>query len=55
MEASPGDSGVDHLPVYVDMNDATDRMSAVFGNNTNELSINTQMEHSTAPSTPAGT
>ena len=26
---------------YVDMNDATDRMSAVFGNNTNELSITT--------------
>ena len=42
VEATPAVTpGLTTYRFYVDMNDATDRMSAVFGNNTNELSINT--------------
>ena len=42
VEATPAVTpGLTTYRFYVDMNDATDRMSAVFGNNANELSINT--------------
>ena len=42
VEATPAVTpGLITYRFYVDMNDSTDRMSAVFGNNTYELSINT--------------
>ena len=56
VESNPAiTAGLTTYRFYVDMQDPTDRMSAVFGNDQASLLVNTPQERSTAPSTVLGT
>ena len=55
VEATPGvGEGISVYRFYVQMQDATDRMSAVFGNDEANLTVNTPLVRSAARSTRAG-